>query len=122
MSSKISNKKTHHQARHLRHNLTQAEARLWARLRAHQLGGVHFRRQYALGNYIVDFCAPHYKLIIELDGSHHLEQAKQDFERTEFLKTKGYREIRFWNNDVMNDLDNVTKAIEHVLNEEDKID
>ncbi len=122
MRPKISVKKSYHQARYLRHHHTPAEARLWAHIRANQLDDVHFRRQYAIGKYIVDFCAPYHKLIVELDGSHHLEQAKQDSERTEFLKTRGYREIRFRNNDVMNNLDNVIKAIEHVLNKEDKMD
>jgi hypothetical protein len=59
---------------HLRHNPTEAENKLWQTLRMHQLDGVHFHRQHAIGPYIVDFCSPKHKLIIKLDGSQHLEQ------------------------------------------------
>ena len=75
------------------------------------MGDVHFRNQHAIGNYIVDFCAPRRKLIIEVDGSQHLEQTKYDEMRTEFLKSKGYKVIRFWNNDVSNNMDAVLQAI-----------
>jgi len=75
------------------------------------MGGVHFRPQHAIGNYIVDFCAPRKKLIIELDGSQHLEQKEYDDERTEYLKSKRYKVLRFWNNDVMNDIDSVLSVI-----------
>jgi very-short-patch-repair endonuclease len=61
-------------AKELHRNMSSAEAKLWKHLRAHQMGDVHFRNQHAIGNYIVDFCAPRKKLIIELDGSQHLEQ------------------------------------------------
>ena len=61
-------------AKQLHRNMTEPEAKLWAHLRAHRMGDVHFRNQHAIGNYIVDFCAPRKKLIIELDGSQHLEQ------------------------------------------------
>jgi len=74
-----------------RHNPTEPESKLWSRLRAHQLGDVHFRRQHAIGKYIVDFCAPRQKLIIEIDGSQHLDHESQDQERTAFLASKGYR-------------------------------
>lgn len=98
-------------AKQLHRNMTPAETRLWARLRAHRLEGVHFRNQHAIGKYIVDFCAPRKKLIIELDGSQHLEQEGYDRERTEFLESKGYRVLRFWNNEVMNDIEGVIRAI-----------
>jgi len=104
-------------AKRLRHNLTQAEAKLWKRLRAHQLLDIHFRNQHAIGNYVVDFCAPRRKLIIELDGSQHLEQAEYDAERTMFFESKGYRVLRFWNNDVMNDIEGVMRAIVFALEE-----
>ena len=61
-------------AKELHRNLSPAEAKLWKHLRAHQMGDVHFRNQHAIGQYVVDFCAPRKKLIIELDGSQHLEQ------------------------------------------------
>jgi len=81
------------------------------------MGDVHFRNQHAIGNYIVDFCAPRKKLIIELDGSQHLEQKEYDEERTKYLESRGYRVLRFWNNDVMKDVENVLKVIWSVLNE-----
>ena len=108
-------------AQELRHNPTPAEIKLWARLRAHRMADVHFRPQHAIGNYIVDFCAPRKKLIIEMDGSQHLEQEEYDAERTEFLKSKGYRVLRFWNNDVMNDIDSVLNVIWDSLNEENNV-
>jgi very-short-patch-repair endonuclease len=122
MGSKISDKKTHQQARQLRHNLTQAEARLWAHIRAHQIGDVHFRRQYAIGKYIVEFCAPRRKLIIEIDGSQHLANEKLDNERTSYLNSKGHKVLRFWYHDVMTDLDNVVRRIEIALIESENIE
>jgi very-short-patch-repair endonuclease len=104
-------------AKHLHRNMTPAEVKLWARLRAHQLNGVHFRNQHAIGKYVVDFCAPRRKLIIELDGSQHLEQQEYDFERTTFLESKGYQVLRFWNNDVMNDTEGVLLAVIQAMGE-----
>ncbi len=75
------------------------------------MGDVHFRNQHAIGNYIVDFCAPRKKLIIELDGGQHLEQEDYDADRTAFLESKGYQVLRFWNNDVMNNVDSVLNVI-----------
>ena len=102
------------QAIELRHELTPAEHKLWAYLRGDKLG-VNFRRQHAVGNYIPDFCSPKAKLIIELDGSQHLEQEEYDKERTEYLESQGYKVIRFWNNDVMNNLEGVILAIIYAL-------
>jgi very-short-patch-repair endonuclease len=102
-------------ARELRHNLTKAEARLWQVLRMHQSGNVHFRRQHAIGPYIVDFCAPRQKLIIEVDGGQHLEEQDYDAQRTEFLESKGYRVLRFWNNEVVKDRNAVLQVILDVL-------
>jgi very-short-patch-repair endonuclease len=65
----------------------------------------------------VDFCAPRKKLVIELDGSQHLEQEEYDTERTAVLESKGYRVLRFWNYDVMNNMDGVLKVILGALNE-----
>ncbi len=111
--------KTRKHAKELRRNLTPAEAKLWTHLRAHRMGDVHFRKQHAIGNYIVDFCAPVRKLVIELDGSQHLEQAQYDAERTAFLESKGFRVLRFWNHAVMNDLDTVLTVIWDALKEGD---
>ena len=104
-------------AKELHRNMSPAESKLWAHLRAHRMGDVHFRNQHAIGKYIVDFCAPRKKLIIELDGSQHLEQQEYDEERTKYLESHGYRVLRFWNNDVMNNIDDVLKVIWSVLRE-----
>jgi very-short-patch-repair endonuclease len=107
---KRSNPKTKHQAIQLRKESTPAEHKLWSRLRNDRLG-VTFRRQHAIGNYIPDFCSPKAKLIIELDGGQHLEQEEYDIERTKYLEAQGYKVIRFWNNDVMKNIDSVILAI-----------
>jgi very-short-patch-repair endonuclease len=73
---------------------------------------------HAIGNYIVDFCAPRKKLVIELDGSQHLEQVEYDVERTAFLESKGYKVLRFWNNEVMNNIDLVLKVIWDALDKQ----
>ena len=107
-------------AKELHRNMTPAEVKLWQHLRAHRMGDVHFRNQHVIGNYIVDFCAPRRKLVIELDGSHHLEQQEYDEKRTKFLEARGYTVLRFWNNAVMNDLDAVLRVIWNVLKEGDQ--
>ena len=115
MPSKRTTPKGYERARQLRKELTPAEQKLWAYLRGKKLNGVSFRRQHAIGNYIVDFCAIKQKLIIELDGSQHLEQEKYDRERTAYLESQGYKVIRFWNNDVMNNISDVIRAIDTIL-------
>ncbi len=107
--------KTFANAYNLRHNLTEAESRLWAVLRSHRVNNVHFRRQHAIGPYIVDFCAPQKKLVIELDGGQHLDQEEYDAERTAFLESKGYRVLRFWNSDVTHNLDGIVIIILEAL-------
>jgi very-short-patch-repair endonuclease len=104
-------------AQELRRDMTPTELKLLSRLRAHRMAGVHFRPQHAIGNYIADFCAPRRKLIIELDGNQHLDQDEYDRERTSFFESKGYRVLRFWNNDVMNNMDAVLNTIWDTLNE-----
>jgi very-short-patch-repair endonuclease len=103
-----------HQAGELRKESTPAERKLWAYLRGDKLG-VNFRRQHAIGKTIPDFCSPKAKLIIELDGSQHLEQEEYDLERTKYLELQGYKVIRFWNNDVMNNIEGVILAIMNEL-------
>lgn len=104
-------------ARQLRKELTPAERKLWAALRGEQLG-VSFRRQHAIGPYIVDFCCIKKKLVIEVDGSQHLEQVEYDNARTAFLATQGYRVLRFWNSEVQKDLNGVIRRIQLELEEE----
>ena len=111
-----STSKTRRRAVQLRKDPTSAERKLWSRIRNDQLS-VNFRRQHAIGNYIPDFVCIQKKLIIELDGSQHLEQEEFDKERSAFLKSKGYRVLRFWNNDVVNNIDSVLTVIWDTLNE-----
>ena len=108
-----------HKAGQLRKEPTPAERKLWSHIRSDQLG-VTFRRQHAIGNYIPDFCSPKAKLVVELDGSQHLEQEEYDEDRTKYLESQGYRVIRFWNNDVMKDIDRVILAIIHALENENQ--
>ena len=105
-----SNPGTKHKAIQLRKETTPAEARLWSRIRNDQLG-ITFRRQHAIGKYIVDFCAPRRKLVIELDGSQHLDQQEYDQKRTIYLESLGYRVLRFWNHEVTNQIDRVLEVI-----------
>ena len=112
-----SNPATKHKAIKLRKESTPAERKLWARIRNDQLG-VTFRREHAIGHYIPDFCSPKAKLIIELDGSQHLEQSEYDAERTVYLESQGYTVIRFWNNEVMSNVEGVLLAIFQKLEEQ----
>jgi len=102
-------------ATELRREQTPAERKLWAYLRGRKVMDVKFRQQHAISNYIVDFCAVKEKLVIELDGSQHLHLSEYDEKRTAYLKTQGYRVIRFWNNQVMNDISGCVLAIENAL-------
>jgi len=107
-----------HRAGELRKEPTPAERKLWIYLRGNKLNGVNFRRQHAIGNFIPDFVSIKKKLIIELDGSQHLEQSEYDAERSKYFELLGYRVIRFWNNQVENDINGVIRAIELTLNGE----
>ena len=100
-------------ARSLRREDTDAEARLWRALRDRRLGGWKWRRQVPCGPYIADFLCDSAKLIVELDGSQHAEQADYDARRTRYLKTLGFRVLRFWNGDVLPDPDGVCLTILH---------
>jgi very-short-patch-repair endonuclease len=100
-----------HNAGELRRRLTPAERKLWACLRGDKLNGVNFRRQHAIGRYVVDFCSPKKKLVIELDGRQHLDQAAYDQERTKYLESQGYSVLRFWNNQVLKDIESVLRAV-----------
>jgi very-short-patch-repair endonuclease len=98
-------------ARQLRRNATDAEIRLWSRLRRKQLAGFRFRRQHPLGSYIVDFFCPEARLIVEVDGGQHGEENAHDARRTEWLEARGYRVVRFWNNEVLSNTDGVLTTI-----------
>lgn len=94
-------------ARALRTGQTDCEQRLWARLRAHRLGGLKFRRQPPVGRYIVDFFCPEQRLIVELDGGQHQDRAACDAS----LRAQGYTVLRYWNNAVLQELDAVLEVI-----------
>ena len=118
MPPKRSTPKVYHCAGALCKEPTAAEAKLWAHLRGNKLNGINFRRQHAIGKYIVDFCSIKKKLVLELDGNQHLEQEEYDQQRTAFLETQGYSIVRFWNDKVMNDIEGVMHAIVLVLDKE----
>ncbi|MFL6580817.1 MAG: endonuclease domain-containing protein [Burkholderiales bacterium] len=81
----------------LRKNQTDAESRLWQRLRNRQLEDCKFRRQHGFQPYIVDFVCLEKKLIVEVDGGQHMANSKSDEQRTKFLESQGFKVIRFWN-------------------------
>ena len=101
----------HDYARHLRRDQTDAEARLWYRLRERRLEGFRFRRQFPIGNFIVDFCCRDQWLVVEVDGSQHMEREAADRGRSELIEARGYRVLRFWNSDVLSNLDGVLEQI-----------
>ena len=98
-------------ARSLRKNQTDAEHLLWQKLRNRQLLNVKFRRQFPIEPYIADFVCLELKLIIELDGSQHFDQVMYDNERSDFLKQRGFKVFRFWNNDVFKNTQTVMESI-----------
>jgi very-short-patch-repair endonuclease len=107
--------KSYQLARQLRKEPTPSESRLWMVLRRKELNGVNFRRQYAIGKYVVDFCSVKRKLVIELDGSQHLEQSEYDIQRTAYLESQGYKVMRFWNARVVEDIESVIRSIEAAI-------
>jgi very-short-patch-repair endonuclease len=102
-------------ARRLRANATEAEQKLWSRLRKRQLYGFQFRRQFSIGPFFVDFVYLEAKLTIEVDGSQHADEREHNERRSAFLRTNGYRVLRFWNFDVLSDVDSVVEQIAEVL-------
>jgi very-short-patch-repair endonuclease len=97
-------------ARDLRRNRTEAEARLWSRLRARQLDGAKFVRQFPIAGFIVDFCCRSAKLVIEVDGGQHADNPA-DKRRTAIIEDAGYTVIRFWNDDVIDNTEGVLEQI-----------
>jgi len=94
--------------------MTEAERRLWRILARRQIAGRKFRRQHPIGRYIVDFVCLERRLIIEVDGGQH---AWESDDRQRWLEAEGYRVLRFWNNQVLTDLENVHTVIEDALNQ-----
>jgi very-short-patch-repair endonuclease len=96
-------------ARKMRKAMTDAEFKLWSELRAHRLMGLSFRRQMPISGYIVDFACPTHRLIVEVDGSQHGDSrvSEADAARTRRLRELGWTVLRFWNDDVLRDIDGV---------------
>lgn len=101
----------------MRKNQTDAEKVLWRYLRNRQKGGLKFFRQYSVGKYILDFYCPILRLAIELDGGGHMEAAKvlYDKNRTEYLNGFGVRVMRFWDNDVLKNIEGVVQKIDEAI-------
>jgi len=97
-------------ARKLRRNMTDTEILLWSHLRGSRLESTKFVKQFPIGPYVADFAARSLKLIIELDGGQHSE-SKADENRTKVIEAHGYHIVRFWNNDVMDNIDGVLEVI-----------
>jgi very-short-patch-repair endonuclease len=102
-------------SRELRNNATDAERKLWQHIRNRQLLGTRFNRQVPIGPFICDFAARTAKLIIELDGGQHALRTAADERRTSLLESRGYRVLRFWNGDVLENIDGVVSVIEAAL-------
>jgi very-short-patch-repair endonuclease len=100
----------------LRQGATDAEQALWQELRSRCLQGFKFKRQWTLGPYIVDFCCWERRLIVEVDGGQH--SAERDAPRTAWLESQGYRVTRFWNNEVLGNMDGVLQIIAAALKED----
>ncbi|WVT74128.1 DUF559 domain-containing protein [Sinorhizobium chiapasense] len=103
--------------RRMRRAMTDAELKLWNELRAHRFMGLGFRRQVPIAGYIVDFACATHRLIVEVDGSQHAraDDADYDLQRTQRLEADGWTVLRFWNDDVLRDIDNICEHILRVI-------
>lgn len=99
--------------RELKRNQTEAEKLLWAKLRNKQIHGIKFFRQFSIGAYVLDFYSPAIKIAIELDGGQHAEKENQEYDeiRSNYLRAQGIEVMRFWNNDVMLNMEGVLYKI-----------
>src|SRR5215469_15263477 len=98
-------------ARTLRRDMTEAEQRLWQMLRSRQTEGYQFRRQAPIGRFIADFVCHAARLIVEIDGGQHNITSEEEASRTRFLEGEGYRVLRFWNNQVLDNPEGVRSVI-----------
>ena len=112
------NKSLKEYARELRNNLTPQEYKLWQILRNRQFYQLRFNRQYIVGNYIVDFICKSEHIIIEIDGGQHSkpDEISYDNKRTEYFESKGYKVLRFWNNDIDENLSGVYEKLKEAFN------
>ncbi len=102
-------------SRQLRSKMTDAESHLWRRLRGRQIDGLKFRRQHPIGKFILDFACIEMKLAVEVDGGQHGEMLISDNARTEWLKQQGWRVLRFWNNEVLQNTEDVLEQIHRTI-------
>jgi len=104
-------------ARQLRRAMTDAERKLWWHLRRLPNENAHFRRQATIGRYFADFACHHHRLVIEVDGGGHADAAQiaADGQRTAFLNSRGYHVLRFWNNEILREINGVMSVIYQVL-------
>src|SRR5512140_813358 len=102
-------------SRELRANPTEAERTLWAQLRARKVAGVRFNSQFPIGPFICDFVSRTARLVIEVDGGQHDWNAAADLARTRFIEAQGFAVLRFWNNDVLENIEGVVATIERAL-------
>ena len=100
-------------AKERRRNSTEAENRMWYYLRNRRLGGYKFVREQVIGHYIADFVCREKKIIIEIDGGQHMDAVQYDLMRTKHLENNGYKVVRFWNHDV---LQNIQAVMDSILN------
>ena len=113
------NKNLKQHSRQLRENMTDAERRLWVKIRMKQLKGYQFYRQKPIGDYIVDFFCPRAKLVIEVDGSQHFvnETIEYDRIREDYASSLGLKVLRFTNTEVLKHVEGVVERIEEEMNE-----
>ena len=104
----------------LRKRMTLAEAQLWHQLRNRRLSNYKFRRQAPIGPYIADFLCMSARLIVEVDGGQHAQRVLHDRQRTDYLESQGYRVLRFWNNDVLGNMDSVLETLTLALREREQ--
>jgi adenine-specific DNA-methyltransferase len=98
-------------ARTLRRKQTDAERKLWSRLRGNGIPGFKFRRQFPIKPYFADFCCVQSRLVVELDGGQHVQMKETDRMRTKYIEKHGYRVVRFWDSDVLMKTDAIMEAI-----------
>jgi very-short-patch-repair endonuclease len=98
-------------ARELRQQATKAERILWSRLKNRRLAGFKFRRQFPMGSFFLDFCCLEKRLVVEVDGLQHFFTIQEDANRTHFIRENGFHVMRFWNVDVLNDVDAVCEKV-----------
>ncbi|HSF31588.1 MAG TPA: endonuclease domain-containing protein [Candidatus Tectomicrobia bacterium] len=103
--------KAQQRARRLRRDQTEAERKLWAQLRDRRLQTAKFRRQHPIGPFIADFCCPEQHLVLEIDGGQDVIREEEDRKRTDFLIQQGYRVLRFWDHEVLQDIEAVLQRI-----------